>query len=153
MPATDVARTVEIAAAPAAVFSLITDLGTLAELAEETTAMRWTKGSAVAPGSVFRGANRNGWHRWTTTCTVTDAEPGSRFAFEVRHPPGLPIARWQYDIEATPGGCTVTETTWDQRPGWFAKVAVLATGVSDRAAANGANIEATLRRLKARAEA
>jgi uncharacterized protein YndB with AHSA1/START domain len=153
MPAVDVARSVEIAAPPATVYSLITDLTTLAELAEETTAMRWTKGSGPAPGSVFRGANRNGWHRWTTTCTVTDAESGSRFAFEVRHPPGLPIARWQYDIEATTGGCVVTETTWDRRPTWFAKAAVLATGVRDRAATNGTHIEATLQRLKARAEA
>jgi Polyketide cyclase / dehydrase and lipid transport len=144
--------TVEIAADPRTVYTLITDLGTLAELADEATAMRWQRGpGAAAPGSTFRGANRNGWHRWTTTCTVTDADAATRFAFDVTHT-GVPIARWRYDIAASGPGCTVTESTWDHRPGWFKRMAGLATGVSDRTAANRAHIEATLQRLKARAE-
>jgi hypothetical protein len=101
---------------------------------------------------VFKGTNRNGWRRWTTTCTVTDAEPGRRFAFDVRHTV-VPISRWQYEIEPTAGGCTVTESTWDRRPGWFKGVAALATGVPQRTDANDAHIAATLQRLKARAEA
>ncbi|MGB8505806.1 MAG: SRPBCC family protein, partial [Mycobacterium sp.] len=46
----------------------------------------------------------------------------------------------------------VTERTWDRRPAWFAKVAHLATGVKDRAAANAEHIQATLQRLKEKAE-
>ena len=49
-------------ARPEALYSLITDLPTLAELAEETTAMRWTKGDSARPGAVFKGSNRNGRH-------------------------------------------------------------------------------------------
>lgn len=100
---------------------------------------------------MFKGTNRNGWRRWTTTCTVTDAEPGRRFAFLVSHA-GVPISRWQYDITSADGGCTVTESTWDRRPGWFRKVAGMSTGVTDRAAANAEHIQLTLQRLEQRAE-
>jgi uncharacterized protein YndB with AHSA1/START domain len=68
---------VTIDADPAAVYDLITDLPTLASLAEETAAMQWHKGDSVKPGAVFKGTNRNGSRRWTTTCTVTDADPAA----------------------------------------------------------------------------
>ena len=142
---------VEINAAPEAVYALITDLDAMSQLAEETAAMRWRSGSAAQPGAVFKGTNRNGWRRWTTKCRVTDAEPGSRFAFNVSHT-GVPISRWQYDISATSGGCTVTESTWDRRPGWYKAPAGFVTGVMNRAGANSEHIQATLQRLKTRAE-
>jgi hypothetical protein len=82
---------------------------------------------------------------------VTDAAPARAFAFDVTHL-RIPIARWQYDLEAVDGGCRVTESTWDRRPGWFKAPASFATGVGDRAEANTAHIMATLARLKARAE-
>jgi hypothetical protein len=134
------------------VYHLITDLPTLASLAEETRAMEWRKGDAARPGAVFKGHNRNGFYRWSTTCTVTDAEPGQVFAFDVRYF-GLPIARWRYDIADTGGGCRVTERTWDRRPGWFTKTAWIGTGVRDRDAANVEHIRRTLQRLKEKAEA
>lgn len=156
MPSTEepsATGTVEIAAAPEAVYALITDLGVMSELAEETTVMRWRDcGPAATPGAIFRGTNRNGWRRWTTKCRVTDAEPGQRFAFNVSHT-GVPISRWQYDLVASSGGCTVTESTWDRRPGWYKAPAGLVTGIMNRAGANADHIEATLQRLKARAEA
>lgn len=151
MGSSDASSSVQIDAAPDAVYALVTDLDVLAELAEETARMRWTKGSSAAPGNVFRGTNRNGLRRWTTTCTVTDAEPGRRFAFEVTYGP-VPVAHWVYAIEPEGDGCRVTESTFDRRPGWFAAVSGIATGSSDRGAANRGHIEATLRRLKARAE-
>ncbi len=51
---------VTIAASPEAVYALITDLQTMATLAEETHAMEWVTGNAAAPGAVFKGHNRNG---------------------------------------------------------------------------------------------
>jgi len=147
-----VTASVHIAAGPDAVYRLVTDLPTLASLAEEAVAMQWRKGSAVSPGAVFTGRNQSGSRRWSTKCTVTDAEPGRLFAFDVSHTI-FPIARWQYDIVAADGGCRVTESTWDRRPGWFRKVAGKATGVSDRVAANTEHIRLTLQRLKQRAEA
>ncbi len=146
-----VQATVQIDARPDVVYRLITDLPTLAELAEEAVAMEWRKGNAVSPGAVFTGHNKSGSRRWSTKCTVTDAEPDRRFAFDVSHMV-FPVARWQYDIVAADGGCEVTESTWDRRPGWFRKVAGRATGVTDRAAANTEHIRLTLQRLKQRAE-
>jgi polyketide cyclase/dehydrase/lipid transport protein len=147
-----VTATLQIDARPEVVYGLITDLPTLASLAEETVAMEWRKGSSVRPGAVFVGRNENSGRRWTTKCTVTDAEPGRVFAFDVRHTV-FPVARWQYDIVAADGGCRVTESTWDRRPGWFAKLAGRVTGVTDRGAANTEHIRLTLQRLKQRAEA
>ena len=59
------------------------------------------QGHSVGQGAVFVGHNENSGKRWTTKCTVTDAEPGRVFAFDVRHTV-FPIARWQYDIEPRP---------------------------------------------------
>jgi hypothetical protein len=142
---------ITIAADPAAVYALITDLDVLAEVAAETETMTWTKGVAAQPGAVFTGRNRHGGKTWSTTCTVTDARPHTAFEFEVRSLV-IPVARWRYDIAETDGGCVVTESTMDLRPGWFRPITVLATGVKDRAAANAEHIATTLERLKARAE-
>ncbi len=35
-------------------------------------------------GAVFKGRNTNGGKTWTTKCTVTHAEPGRIFAFDVK---------------------------------------------------------------------
>ena len=82
---------VGIDADPDAVYHLITDLPTLASLAEAAAAMEWRKGDAARPGAVFTGHNRNGIFRWSTKCTVTDAEPGQVFAFDVLYF-GVPVA-------------------------------------------------------------
>jgi len=152
MTAPSASAQIDINADPAKVYALITNLESFSALAEETQAMVWKKGTSAVPGSVFRGKNKNGWRSWSTNCTVTDAD-GTRFAFEVTSHPSIPVSRWQYDVVPTAGGCTVTESTWDMRPGWFKKPAEFATGVRNRVEANTAHMEATLARLKDRAEA
>lgn len=143
---------VTISADPAVVYAMVTDLPTLAALAEEADAMEWQKCDSAQPGAVFKGHNSSGGKTWTTKCTVTHAEPGRVFAFDVKSAI-IPVAHWRYDIEAVDGGCKVTEQTWDRRPGWFRMVAGKATGVSDRTSANAEHIKVTLDRLKAKAEA
>lgn len=145
--------TVTIAADPAEVYALITDLPTLAELGEEIDAMEWRKGDRAACGAVFKGRNSNGGHKWSSSCTITDAEPGRVFAFDVKTFAVVPVSHWRYDIAPVDGGCTVTERTWDRRPGWIRKPAEFTTGVSDRTSANAEHIKLTLERLKAKAEA
>ena len=150
--APDAHGSVSIAADSAAVYALITDLATLGSLAEEAREMRWSKGNTAAPGAVFKGHNRNGSHTWTTKCTVTEADPGRAFAFDVHTAGIVPIAHWRYDIDPTDGGCIVTEKTWDRRPRWIPKPAAMSTGVSDRNGANTKHIKLTLERLKRHAE-
>jgi hypothetical protein len=144
---------IEVSASPERIYALVSDPRALAELAEEYTGHRWLDGAtAAAVGVRFRGSNKNGSRRWSTLSTITDAEEGARFAFDVRSL-GQPVARWQYDIEPNAEGAVVTESTWERRSSWFKVVSQLASGVWRREEANQANIETTLRRLKARAEA
>lgn len=145
--------TVTIDAPAREVYQLVSDLPGMAKLAEEYVGGDWLdEVSEPAPGARFRGRNRQGRQSWSTVATVTDAQRERRFAFDVRSF-GLPVARWQYDIEPTDDGCVVTESTWDRRPIWFRPLARVATGVPDRARHNQRNIELTLARLKAAAEA
>ncbi|MEB3022265.1 SRPBCC family protein [[Mycobacterium] crassicus] len=143
--------TVRIEAAPDEIYALITDLSALADCAEEAVEMRWSQGNSARPGAKFVGSNRNGSHSWSTTCTVTAAEPGRIFAFDVRSAV-IPVAHWAYEITPVDGGCEVTESTWDRRPRWIRGVTRFVTGVADRTAANGEHIRLTLDRLKQRAE-
>jgi hypothetical protein len=142
---------IDVAATPAEVYALLTDLDSFTDIAAETEKMRLRSGSSLTVGAVFAGSNNNGKRRWTTHCKVTDAQPSTRFAFNVSHT-GVPVARWQYDIDSTSSGCRVTESTWDRRPWWFKKPAEIFTASPNRPAINQRNIEATLARLKARAE-
>ncbi|HVK20988.1 MAG TPA: SRPBCC family protein [Actinokineospora sp.] len=146
------ARAQVVVEAPAdRVYALVSDLPGLAGVAEEFAGGKWLGGVTEARvGARFRGANRRGIRFWTTVSTVTDASP-TRFAFDVKSM-GLPVSRWQYDIEPTESGCQVTETTWDRRPGWFRPLTFVATGVTDRKVHNQRNIERTLARLKQAAE-
>lgn len=147
----DASASIDIAAPPERVYALVSDPGTLAELAVEYQRHRWLGGATKAEvGARFVGSNKHTFRRWTTVCTITDAD-GKRFAFDVAGGP-VKSARWAYDIAATADGCTVTESTWDQRPAWLRRSAVWVLGIKDRTAHNQANIEATLRALKERAE-
>lgn len=147
------ART-EVMASPETVYALVSDLPGLSKVAAEFERGSWLGGARSAEvGARFRGHNRRTWRRWSTTATVTDAEPGRRFAFDVTSIGGMRIARWQYDIEPTETGCRVEECTWDRRPAWFRPVGDLVTGVRDRAEHNKRNMEHTLKQLKAAAEA
>ena len=140
---------VTIKADPAEVYRLISDPTVMVNFAEEVFRVRWLGGAdKPAVGVKFRGSNRNGWRRWVTTCRITDAAPGERFAYEVRTPFLVPIARWQFDLRPDGDGCTVTETSWLRVPTWFIPFAILITGEPDRAGTNQSNIATTLNRLK-----
>ena len=144
---------VTVAAAPADVYRLVSDPTVMVRFAEEVYRVRWLDGArSAAVGVRFRGDNRNGLRRWWTICRITDADPGRRFAYEVRTPFWVPVARWQFDLSAVVDGCTVVESCWLRVPRWFGPVADLITGQSDRAGTNNANIAVTLCRLKAHLE-
>ncbi|GAA4292552.1 SRPBCC family protein [Actinokineospora soli] len=136
------------------VWAYISDPVRMADFASELESCRWLDGvSSATVGARFAGANRNGWRRWTTTCTVLECEPGHRFAYSVHTPFRTPISRWEYEIEETAGGCLVTESNYLQVPSWFIPFAIMITGEPDRVGLNKTNIASTLNNLKRHVEA
>ncbi|MFJ2027180.1 SRPBCC family protein [Streptomyces sp. NPDC087897] len=164
MPRTmSVADSIVIDATPAQVYEQLSDPTAMGRWSPEnqgaTVRGAW-RGAYV--GMVFDGRNKRGPARWTTRCTVTAADPGARFAFQV-HAIGLrrplfpgPIATWEYRFEAVAGGTRVTEIWTDDRRRWPDFLAHAfdraATGGKTFAQFQGGNIRTTLKRLKAALE-
>jgi hypothetical protein len=141
-----------IAATPSKLYELVSDVTRMGEWSPETTSCRWL-GGATGPevGARFTGANRDGWRRWSTTCSVVEADAGSRFAFDVSVGP-FPVSRWTYDFVARDGGCLVRETWTDRRQGWMVKLSPVVMGVRDRGQHNRDGMTATLSALRRAAE-
>jgi uncharacterized protein YndB with AHSA1/START domain len=148
----DVVVTEEVAASPDTVYAMVSDVTRMGSWSPETTACRWIGGATgPAVGVRFRGTNKRGPLLWQTTCTVTAAEPGRRFAFDVAFGPAA-VASWAYDIEPVEGGCVVTESWSDRRVGAMRVASMPVMGIRDRAAHNRRGMVATLAALKATAE-
>jgi hypothetical protein len=148
----DVEVTQHMAADPAVVWGMVSDVTRMGRWSPETTSCRWVGGATgPAEGARFVGTNRYGLRRWSTRCTVTAAEPGRRFAFDV-DVAGVPVARWAYDLRETPEGCAVTESWSDRRPRWMRVSSVPVMGIADRAEHNRRGMRATLESLKAASE-
>lgn len=144
--------TTDIDAPCDAVYAMVTDLPGMGAHSPENTGGRWLGGAnGPAVGARFKGTNKKGFRRWSTTVTVTDATGPRRFAFDVDFT-GIPIAAWTYEITERPGGCTVAETYRDRRPGWMRVGSGPVMGVTDRAAHNRVGMEQTLANLKRAAE-
>jgi len=60
-------------------------------------------------GAQFRGFNRWGLLRWSTTCTVEVFDIDRCFAYQARHASGA-STRWTYRLEPDETGTTVTES-------------------------------------------
>jgi uncharacterized protein YndB with AHSA1/START domain len=142
-----------IAAPPDELWTRVTDPAGMGDLSPESAGGKWLKGATgPAVGAKFKGDNRNGKKKWSTTGTVVECEPGRVYAFDVTAGP-FKVSRWTYRFEPAEGGCKVTETWIDQR-GWFVKKAgKSASGVADRGEHNRATMVATLERLAALGEA
>ena len=143
----DVTVSREIAAPPQRVWELVSDMTRMGEWSPEATGGKWLKGATgPASGARFKGTNRSGWQRWSTTCTVTECVPGERFTFAVTAGPAK-VATWSYEIEPTGTGSRVTESWTDERSSFFAGVSKRVTGVKDRTEHNRSNMERTLESL------
>lgn len=144
VPEPDVSVSATISAPPERLYALVSDVTRMGEWSPENTGGRWRSG-ATGPvvGARFRGSNRRGWRRWSTSCTVVEAEPGRRFAFEVALG-FVPVARWTYDFRAEGDATVVTETWTDRRPRWLDIVAGATMGVGDIRAHNRENMRRTL---------
>lgn len=107
---------------------------------------------ARSRGRASSAPNRNGWHRWSTIVTVTEARPAAALEFDVDAGP-LPIATWRDELTETADGTTLVTESWlDRRPAWFVEVAAVLTGVRDRRAFTKRSIDETLGALASTAE-
>jgi hypothetical protein len=162
-----VARSIVVAAAPSAVYEQVSRPARMGRWSPENLGATVPGGEdePARVGLVFEGHNKRGAFRWTTRCTVTEAEPGRGFAFRV-HAIGLrnprlkaPIATWRYRFEEVTDGrggngpaTKVTETWTDDRRSWPDLVANafdrIATGGRTFAVFQARNIDRTLHNLK-----
>lgn len=97
----------DIAASPAAVWELVTDINLPARFQDEFQEAWWLDEAGPALGSTFRGRNARGSREWETTSYVVAFEPEREFAWAVsdRDNPG---ATWTFRISPGPDGTTLT---------------------------------------------
>ncbi len=148
--------TLHVNAPPEKLYELVSDVTRMGEWSPETVRCRWLDG-ATGPtvGARFKGTNRRGFLRWSTTPRVVAAEPSRAFAFlvslAVSH---REMTKWRYEFEATAGGGTdVTESfeLANDLPRYIAFGERL-MGIKDRKADLEAGMRHTLERIKAVAE-
>ena len=146
-PAFDLTVSRVIPAEPQALYAIVTEVGRMGELSPETRSTQWVEGDGPVVGARFKGRNKLGWLSWTTIATVTEAEPGARFAFEISPPSRT---TWTYTFEAVPGGTRVTESMRkdSDQPAPIRLLQRLA-GVRDRREHLRAGMTTTLERLEA----
>jgi len=145
--------TVRIAASPERVYEVVSDVTQMGRLSPECTGGRWLGGvTGPAVGARFKGTNKRGMVRWSTTNRVVAAEPGREFSFETKQSG----TRWTYRLEPDGDGTLVTESRapWRDRP-LSARLAarLFLGGVEEHEEEMRAGLVATLERLKAVAEA
>ena len=144
---------VHIEAPPERIYDIVTDIANMGRLSPECTGGKWLDGATgPAVGARFKGSNKRGLARWSTTNEVVEAEPGAAFSFETQQS-GM---RWTYRIQADGAGSVVSESraAFKDRP-TVAKVftKLLLGGVEDHDDELRAGMRQTLERVKAIAEA
>jgi len=98
-------ESVEIAASPEAVYALVSDIARTGEWSPVCQECWWEEGGGPRVGAKFTGRNVLPERTWETTSTVTAAEEGREFAWEV----GKGYVRWGYRMEPAEGGTKLTE--------------------------------------------
>lgn len=105
-PETEVA--VDIAAPPARVWALVSDIALPARFSSELRGAEWLD-DGPALGARFVGRNEHSAiGTWETTCTVTRYEEGRVFEWTVGDVEA-PAARWRFELEPTTAGCRLRQ--------------------------------------------
>lgn len=101
------AVSLRIAAPTERVYGIVTDVAQMGRLSPECTGGRWLDGATgPAVGARFKGSNKRGIARWSTTNKVVEAEPGRAFSFETLQS----SCRWTYRLEPDGDGTIITES-------------------------------------------
>lgn len=92
------------------IWRLLRDVTQMGRWSPECKGATWLNPpSDSLSGRRFRGSNRAGLLRWSTTCTILVADPGRLLTFDARHWSGA-TTRWTFEIKPTDQGTTVRES-------------------------------------------
>lgn len=95
---------IDIAAPPATVWALISDLKKMPQWSPQTRVMKLFGSLRVGAKTV--NVNRRGLLVWPTSSTITAVEPDRRLAFRV----DANGTEWSYELEPIDGGTRVVES-------------------------------------------
>jgi uncharacterized protein YndB with AHSA1/START domain len=137
--------TIHIEASPEKVYAMISDVTRMGEWSPETHTCEWIEGATgPAVGARFKGSNKRGILRWSTKPTVTVADPGKEFAFDVGKD-----TRWSYTFAPKDGGTDLTESFEALR---YLLIFKILTPPKRRKRQLQDNVEQTVQRIKQAAE-
>lgn len=145
---------VHVDAPPMKVWEVVSDVTRMGQWSPETVQCRWLDGATgPAVGARFKGTNKRGFARWSTTPRVTAADPGSTFAFVIKHM-GSDITEWRYEFSPEGDGTKVTESFELLRdlPWYLGAAERYVMRVQDRKADLERSMAETLGRIKAAVE-
>ncbi|MUL75177.1 SRPBCC family protein [Mycolicibacterium sp. CBMA 226] len=99
-------ESIDIAAAPDTVWTLVSDVRRMPEWSPQVESTRLRGGAEqVANGVEFTNLNSNGTFQWTTHGTVVRLDSGREIAFRIKEN----WAIWSLRLEPTPGGTKLTQ--------------------------------------------
>ncbi|MGC4963022.1 SRPBCC family protein [Gordonia sp. DT101] len=104
---------IRVAAPPAVVWQVVTDVESMAEMSSELQSVRWTDPAAEpGVGVTFIGASRHpAMGEWSTTSHVVEWNPPTSFAWAVEDVDS-PSATWRFTLD--PDGDETVLTQWVQ---------------------------------------
>lgn len=152
MSTTTFSDSVLVAASPAAVYDLVSDVPRTGEWSPICRACWWDEGNSAQEGAWFTGRNELPERTWETRSRVVVADHGREFAFVV----GGSYVRWGFTFAPVEGGTVVTES-WEFLPEGLAMFAQrygedAPRQIADRTRAAHEGIPATLAAIKRLAE-
>jgi hypothetical protein len=144
--------TLHVNAAPEDVYALLSDIGRMGEWSPECYRCEYVDG-ATGPvvGAKFKGSNKRGLVRWTTTAEIVAAEPARVFAFSTKAG-GEDQTRWRYELTPSGLGTDVTESFESVKEPLYVRVFERVFW-RDRAQQRETGMRTTLERVKRAAEA
>ena len=109
---------IHVDVAPEQLWDLVSDVTRTGEWSPICKSCWWVEGDGPVVGARFVGHNETPDRTWETTSTVTEAERGVEFGWQV----GQALVHWRYTLEPEDGGTRLTEW-WHFRPEGFAMFA------------------------------
>ncbi|WP_229055138.1 SRPBCC family protein [Aeromicrobium sp. Leaf350] len=141
---------VDVAAPPAAVWAIVSDLKRMGEWSPQCRRM-FVRGGEVAQGTRTININRQGWKVWPTRSYVKVFEPERALALKIAENGTI----WTYELEPTETGTRLTESR--TAPNGVSNISNFLTkhvlgGTDNFESGLQRGIEDTLARIKAEAE-